>query len=259
VALNTAGRLAADLNHKVLLIESDLNSGVLSILLNAKSPGSVLDALENSSRLDYSIWSNCVTRKHGVDFLLSERAKPLPSWGNYHHLLEYAKSRYDTIVVDLPEVANDATEEILGRAKFVFLVCTPEFPSLKLAQRRCRELESRGVPASRVGIVVNRWHETDATEAEFEETLQHGVAAIFPNDYASVREATLNGNLVSGVTRLGETYLSLARILAGVPDPYSPEPKSRFQLLKSLGTRKGFEELARSLSRSKSSSIRASI
>src|SRR5438045_3059693 len=56
VALNTAGRLAGALGHKVLLIEGDLNSGVLSILLNVKAPRSLLDALENSSRLDYSLW-----------------------------------------------------------------------------------------------------------------------------------------------------------------------------------------------------------
>src|SRR5437667_350646 len=57
VALNTAGRLAGDLGHKVLLIECDLNSGVLSMILDVKAPRSLLDALENSSHLDYSLWS----------------------------------------------------------------------------------------------------------------------------------------------------------------------------------------------------------
>jgi MinD-like ATPase involved in chromosome partitioning or flagellar assembly len=240
VALNTAGRLAEDLGQKVLLIEADLNSGVLSILLNIKSHRSVLDALENSSQLDYSLWSSCVTKKYGVDFLLSDRSKPFPSWGNYHHLLEFARSRYATIVVDLPEVVNDATEEVLRRAKFVFVVCTPEVTPLKLAQRRCKELESRGISASRIGIIVNRWHETDVKEADVENVLEHGVAAIFPNDYASVQDAIQNCRLVSTGTELGKTYLSLARILAGVPDPASPgvPPKSMFRFLKSLAARK---------------------
>jgi pilus assembly protein CpaE len=240
VALNTAGRLAGTLGHKVLLIEGDLNSGVLSILLNAKSNRSLLDALENSSQLDYSLWTSCVTRKHGIDFLLSERSKPFPSWGNYHHLLEYVRSRYHTILVDLPEVVNDATEEILRRARFVFVVCTPEVPSLKLAQRRCKELESRGLPASQIGIIVNRWHETDVKEADVENILEHGVAAIFPNDYNSVQNAMLNGDLVDSGTELGKTFLSLARMLAGVPDPWSP-PKSVRHFLKSLVARKRAE------------------
>ena len=236
VALNTAANLAGALGHKVLLIESDLNSGVLSVLLNIKSPQSLLDALENSSHLDYSLWSNCVVRKHGIDLLLAERSKPFPSWGNYHHLLEYVRSRYNTIVVDLPEIVNDATEEILRRARFVFIVCTPEVPSLKLAQRRCRELESSGVAANRVGIIVNRWHDTDVKEEDVENILDHGVAAIFPNDYASVQEAILNGEVVDSGTELGKTFLSLARILAGVPDPYSP-PKSVLRFLKTAQTK----------------------
>jgi pilus assembly protein CpaE len=244
VALNTAGQLAGPLGHKVLLIESDLNSGVLSFLLNVESPQSLLDALENSSHLDYSLWSNCVVRKHGIDLLLSHRSKPFPSWENYHHLLEYVRSRYNTIVVDLPEVVNDATDEILRRARFVFIVCTPEVPSLKLAQRRCKELESRGLPASRIGIIVNRWHTTDVNESDVEGLLAHGVAAIFPNDYTSVQDAILNGALVDSATALGKTYLSLARILAGVPDPYSP-PKSMLHFLRSLGTsRKRSDELS---------------
>ena len=240
VALNTAGRLAEDLGQKVLLIEADLNSGILSILLNIKAHRSLLDALENSSQLDYSLWSSCVAQKHGVDFLLSDRSKPFPSWGNYHHLLEFARSRYDTIMVDLPEVVNDATEEVLRRAKFAFVVCTPEVTPLKLAQRRCAELESRGVSASRIGIIVNRWHATDVKESDVENVLEHGVAAIFPNDYASVQDAIQNCRLVSTTTELGKTYLSLARILAGVPDPESPgvPPRSVFGFLKSLAARK---------------------
>jgi len=253
VALNTAGRLAGSLGQKVLLIESDLNSGVLSILLNVKSPQSLLDALEHSSNMDYSRWSSCISQKHGIDLLLSSRSRPLPSWGNYHHLLEYVKSRYNTIVVDLPELVNDATEEIIGRAKFVFIVCTPELPSLRLAQRRCRELESRGIPASRVGIIVNRWHPNDLKEADIEAILDHGVAAIFPNDYVSVQQATSRGDLVAEGTPLGETFLSLARILTGVPDTYTPPPppKSVLDYLKVFGSRKRMEELARNVSKSK--------
>jgi pilus assembly protein CpaE len=237
VALNTAGCLTEALGQKVLIIEGDLHSGILSILLNAKAQRSLLDALQNSSGLDYSLWASCVTQRHGIDLLMSDRSRPFPSWGDYHHLLDYARSRYDTIVVDLPEVSNEATEEVLRRAKFVFLVCTPELPSLKLAQRRCAELEKKGVSRGRLGIIVNRWHATDLGEEEIERTLKHGVAAIFPNDYPSVQEATRRSRLVDRGTALGKSFLSLAKILAGVHDPDSP-PKSKLNFLKSLTAKK---------------------
>ncbi len=106
VALNSAGCLANALDKKVLMIESDLNSGVLAVLLKATFKVSVLDALEKAQELDYSKWTNSVVKKQGIDLLLAGRSKPFPTWINYLHLLEFVKSRYDLIVVDLPEVVR---------------------------------------------------------------------------------------------------------------------------------------------------------
>jgi Flp pilus assembly CpaE family ATPase len=240
VALNAAGCLAKSLGKKVLLIESDLNSGVLSVLLKTTFHHSLLDALEKSDHLDYSSWNNCVVKKHGIDVVLADRSKPFPSWSNYLHLLQFIKSQYDLIIVDLPEVVNDATEEIVRRAKYVFTVCTPETTSLNLAQRRCRELEGRGISADRVGIIVNRWHPKDMPESQIEDQLEHGVAAIFPNDYASVQAAAQEGGMVSRHTELGKTFLAFAKILAGIPEPKEPV-KSRFEFLRNLRNRSPFK------------------
>src|SRR5262249_53194030 len=65
VALNSAGCLAGALGKKTLLIEADLKSGVLSVLLDTAFRCSVLDALEKSDQLDYSSWTNCVVKKNG--------------------------------------------------------------------------------------------------------------------------------------------------------------------------------------------------
>jgi MinD-like ATPase involved in chromosome partitioning or flagellar assembly len=240
VALNAAGCLANPLGKKVLMIESDLNSGVLGTLLQTTFHRSLLDALEKADQLDYSSWTNCVVRKHGIDLVLADRSRPFPSWSNYLHLLQFVRSKYDRIVVDLPEVVNDATAEIVRRAKYVFTVCTPDAPSLKLAQRRCRELEERGMSPGRIGIIVNRWHENDMTETEIEDRLGHGVAAIFPNDYASVHTASAEGRMVGPSTELGKTFLSFSKRLAGVPEPDGPL-KPRFEFLRNLRNRSPFK------------------
>ena len=108
------------------MIEADLNSGVLAVLLKATFHRSLLDALDKADELDYSSWTHCVVNKLGIDLLLADRSKPFPSWSSYLHLLQFVKSRYDLIVVDLPEVVNDATAEIVRRSKYIFTVCTPE-------------------------------------------------------------------------------------------------------------------------------------
>jgi Flp pilus assembly CpaE family ATPase len=227
IALNTAGYLGAalgkdGLGKKVLLIEGDLHSGVISVLLDSRSRWSVIDALENAGQLDYSLWTRFVTKIHGVDFLLADPArKVFSSWTNYHHLLDFAASRYDHILVDLPEMVNDATVEIVRRAKSVFVVCTPELPSLSLAPQRCEELATRGISPEKITLLLNRWHKGELTGSELAELVKHPVSAVFRNDYPSVSRATKAHQFVAPGGRLGESFAQFARALAGQPEPVS--------------------------------------
>lgn len=234
VVLNVAGCLAESLEKRVLVIESDLHSGVLSVLINATPRHSIMDVLENSGSLDYSGWTNYKVRAQGVDFLLAKRPKrPVhPAWSDYHQLLQFALPRYDTIVVDLPEVINDATVEIVRRASSVFAVCTPEVPSLELAKQRWQELRGRGVSSERFSILLNRWQKDGMQAAEVETMLGLAVTAVFPNDYKSVLMATVGSQLVNRDTDLGKAFLSFARKLSGVAEPVPT--KSRLHFLKML-------------------------
>ncbi|HTM47849.1 MAG TPA: hypothetical protein VL285_04175 [Bryobacteraceae bacterium] len=222
IALNTAGYLAgaADKSRskKVLLIDADLHSGVISILLDVKPRWSVLDALENAGELDYTSWSNYAVKVHDVDFLISDPTRKVQaSWTGYHHLLDFAARRYDHILVDLPEVINDATVEIVRRAKSVFVVCTPELPSMALAPQRCQELESRGVPAEKITVVINRWHKGEITAAQAREIMNHPVI-LFRNDYGAVSRAARAYDFVKPGSKLGDSFGEFARKLAGEPE-----------------------------------------
>lgn len=218
IALNLAGYLAE--SKKVLLIEGDLHSGVISVLLGEDHPYSLLDALEDPSQLDYSQWSKYVLKSRGIDVLLSSRPRKsgLPLWSNYHQLLDFAAARYDQILVDLPEVVNDATVEIVRRAKRVFVVCTPETPSLALAPQRCQELRNRGISADKIRVIINRWHRGESTADEVEGIVRYPVAGIFGNDYAAVSNATRSSTFVSPDTKLGKSFAAFARGLTGAPE-----------------------------------------
>jgi pilus assembly protein CpaE len=241
IALNLAGYLADtsskdSLGKKVLLIEGDLHSGVISVLVGGKHPYSLLDALEASGQLDYSEWSKYIVKFHGLDVLLCGRPRKsiLPLWSNYHQLLDFAASRYDYILVDLPEVVNDATVEIVRRAKRVFVVCTPEMPSLSLAPHRCEELQTRGIPAEKIALLLNRWHKGEATAEQVQDLLKFPVSAVFENDYLSVSRATRESALVNPETKLGRSFVAFARTLAGAPDQIR---SSKLSFLRGLGSK----------------------
>lgn len=242
ISLNLAGYLADNahrdsLGKKVLLIDGDLNSGIMWVLLDSLHPYSLRDALENSSQLDFSIWSKYVARHHHFDVLLSDhrRRMPLPSWSNYHHLLDFAAARYDNILVDLPEVVNDATVETVRRAKHVFIVCTPELASLALAPCRSEELTSRGIPPAKISLILNRWHKGEITAADLEKKLKIPVSAVFGNDYPAVSRASAARGIVSNSTKLGKSLGTFAKQLAATTPDSSD--KSMLSFLKGFGMR----------------------
>jgi Flp pilus assembly CpaE family ATPase len=220
VAVNVAGYLsAAPLSKKTLLIDGDLNSGLISVALGINHPYSVLDALENSSQLD-SYWTKCVAGGGKLDVLVSDRTKrqTLPSWANYHDLLDFVTSRYDQILVDLPEVVNDATVEIVRRARRVFVVCTPERASLTLALQRCSEIERRRISPDKIGLLINRWHRGDPSAKEVESELKRHVSGVFGNDHTTVRDAATGHTFVNPESKLGRSFATFANALAGAPD-----------------------------------------
>ncbi len=216
-ALNVAAALAREWHKKILILESDLHSGLLPVLLRLDPQQSIVDALELSDSLDDSVWDRLVTKAQGLDLL------PTP-WGRntwrftpweYHRLLAFASPRYDFVIVDLPEVVNDCTEAIVTRAARVHIVCTAENSSVFLARRRIHELEARTVRNDRVRVLLNRHQEGESLE-EIEMLIGRKLGGALPNDYAQVRAATAAGRVVDPDCDLGRAYRRFAAELAGI-------------------------------------------
>ena len=121
------------------------------------------------------------------------------------------------ILVDLPEVVNDATAEVVSRAAYVFIVCTPELLSLELARQRSEELRGRGVDEKQISVLLNRSLKSDIPSADVEEIVGHPIFAVLPNDYRGLGRAVLEVKLKPQITELGKAYSALARKLAGTP------------------------------------------
>jgi len=221
VVLHTACALANQLKKKVLVIEADLRSGSLSILLNVAQEWSIQDMLQPAAELDKFKLAQCITSKHGVDLMLSNNAwqGPLPSWHQYFKLLEAVWDKYDWVLVDLPELVNPATAEVVRRAHLVFSVCTPEIPALKLAERRCRELEEKGVPFERIKIIVNRWHKAEIGQNDIERFLKLPVFALIPNNYRAVRTCLVHGQCLAKDTDVAGAFVEFASKLTGAQPP----------------------------------------
>ncbi len=231
IALNLAGYLSGCLDLTALLIEADLHSGLANEMLQVTISKPIRKVLAEAAYLDQMRWRNSVVQAKGIDLLATDRAgkEPIPTWIDYFHLLRFVSPRYRMVLVDLPEIINDATVEAVRRARQVLVVTTPEVGHLKLAEQRLDELSARGIRRENVKIVVNRWHKADLTPGEIAKLLGAPVAAVLRNDYLSVRKSQNAGGFIDPATQVGRSLLAFAHSLSGVEAP--PPEKSRLMQL----------------------------
>jgi len=233
--MNTADMLASHLKKHVLVIEADLHSGLFATILGTRPTRCIRQALHRARTMELADWEQCLVRSNEVDYVVTNTAakEPIPTWSDYFQLLRFVLPRYDLVLVDLPEVVNSATAEVVRTARAVYLVTTPELPSLALAQQRFHELAEWGVEQARQFAVLNRWHKYDPTAADVAEILNHPVAAVVGNDYHAVQRVITKSKLLGVDNDVGAAFLDLAYVLTGEPNPHANKPKaSRLRLFR---------------------------
>jgi pilus assembly protein CpaE len=236
VTLHVAAALANG-NKKVLLIECDQRSGPLSVMLDLEDHKGLPEALEQQGEFMSPLeWRQVTVSLKSLDLLLSNptRRGRLPSWADYYQLLLFVQKQYDYIVVDLPEVINQATAEFVRNARAVFVVCQPELPSVRLAKMRRTELESCEIPPDSVKVLVNRWERGQLKVETIEKAVDGKVFATLPNDYREVRNSILETRLTSTSSSFNKACEVLARNISNLPE--APHTRPKFTLLRKLGT-----------------------
>jgi pilus assembly protein CpaE len=239
ITMNTAAAVANQLQKKVLLLEADRRSGPLAIMLNLERHRGLPQALTSAASLTTLSWQQQYVEAFGVHILLAEAGgrKTQPGWADYYQLLHFVQKKYDFVFADLPEVVNPASAEVARCARGVFLVCTPEVPSLRMTIQRLAELEEYGVGADRVHIILNRQERRGLPVQEIEAILGHSIFAALPNDYARIRDAIVESRLVASDSPFGEGCVALARKLSGLKE--SSLMDTTFGLLSKLRRRAG--------------------
>jgi Flp pilus assembly CpaE family ATPase len=116
----------------------------------------------------------------------------------------------------------------MHEAKRIFLVCTPEIPSLHLAREKYLYLKQLDL-ADRVCVLLNRCQKRPLiTPAQIEQLVGTPVYMTFPNDYQGVQRALTAGRWVEPNTDLGRQFTSLAQAMFEVKQPAAVDSRKRF-------------------------------
>jgi pilus assembly protein CpaE len=225
-----ASTIAADLVYqykrlgasRVLLADLDPLTGVISFLLKTSSSHSFVDILQRAGDMDEDLWKGTITNRQGVDLLLApdmpaDSMVPLDDAGP---ILEYARFHYDVVVADAGSAYGDWTLSQASLSDEVLLVTTNELPALQAAQRVLHYLQSNGIGAWKIRLVVNRFDPNIGLGQDaIASALQTEVWHVIPSDYNAVQNALLDGKLISASSRFGKSMAVLGDRLAGRSEP----------------------------------------
>lgn len=226
IACHVATELHRLTSQEILLADFDLDSGIIGFLMKAKTPYTVLDAVQNTHRLDLSYWKALISNGLvGIEIIpapagVSSRQSVEPE--PFRHVLNFARTAYDWLVVDLGRSLNPMSLVLLEEVDELFLVATLDLPALHQAKQVVSALLDYGFSETRLRLVLNRMPKrSELPPEEVERLLGAPVYATLPNNYPELFEAYAHGNLLPAGSELGQQLAKLTMKIAGVQAPKS--------------------------------------
>ena len=181
-----------------------------------------------------------VNHRRGLDVLPSPNTfdvVPAISEKDAEYTIEFLKTIYDYIVIDCAPGLMEANLAALAQSDDVFLVATPDVPSVRNLARYLEHLGRFNYPPDHAKVVINRYSKKgDISKERVEKILKAHVRIAVPNSYAEVIEAVNTGTPISPdkswefVQVLRRWVESLAH--HGTGHATRPEPQKRFGILK---------------------------
>jgi len=230
-AVNVATELARIERRSTLLIDLNLVHGDAAVFLGAEPRFSVLDALENTHRLDQAFFSNLIIRtKAGPDLLASSNHSAVSPVDvrRIRTLIEFATRHYRYVVLDCPR-SDTAVLDALDAARTIVIVANQELATVRSAGRMATTLRQR-YGKEKIRVVMSRFTpDAEIGQADVERVTGGAVGPLLPSDYRVALKALNSGRPVAceNHSKLSSAFKKLARDLAELPsDAASPQAGS---------------------------------
>jgi Flp pilus assembly CpaE family ATPase len=158
VAVNLAVGLALESNSRVLLIDADLVSGDVGVLLDLRGRYTLADLCNRGVYEEESLSRMLVTHVSGVSVLLRPanlRDLNHLDTGPVADIIPVCRKMFDHIVINMSPGIEEMNARLLETADRILVVMTPEMPAIH-ATRRFLELATALHYEDKTAIVLNR-------------------------------------------------------------------------------------------------------
>ncbi len=234
VASHWALELNRQTSQKVLLLDLEASSSGAAFLMKQNTPHTLLDAMQNLHRLDATLWSGftCSPRE-GVDLLQAPGVAGIhdpPTAERVRHILRFARSMYEWIVVDLGRLTVSSLAT-LDEARDLFLLTTPELPALFETNRLLQRLLDAGFSREKLRLLVNRKAKGSSVDTEdIEKALGYPLYASIADDSREINEAYADGRFLDENLQIRKTIAQIVRKWRGVEE--KPSARTGFGFLR---------------------------
>lgn len=160
VATNFAVLLAQQTGEPVALVDLDLASGDLAIMLGLDPAWNFHDLITHGGEIDRESVSRYLTPYDGKVWLLAAPTDPTVADGisgpAVRATLAALRQSFRHVVVDAPSSFNDHLLAALDETEECLLIATLDVPSVKAWKLALQTLAQLGMPRSRIGLILNR-------------------------------------------------------------------------------------------------------
>ena len=220
VAVNFAAALAQEAPGSTLFIDLHHAYGDAAVFLGVETRFSVLDALENTHRLDKNFLQGLVAQTQSKLDLLASGDRPISAGVDsqrVHALLEQTAKFYRFVVVDVSR-SDSAALEGLSVARSIVVVANQELATVRNASRIAQRLRQR-YGKDRVTIAISRTdHSSEIGHEDVEKAVGSAVRHSFPSDYKLALQAMNKGRplMLDNHSSLADSFKKFAADLADV-------------------------------------------
>ncbi|HZM94742.1 MAG TPA: AAA family ATPase, partial [Vicinamibacterales bacterium] len=188
IAVNCGVDIARMRKRPTLIVDLKPGLGEVTLFLGVRSRYTLLDALDNLHRLDSEFMRELVVKhKSGLEILAGSDLFDRPSSadsGALEELFRILGRQYEYILVDAGSQMSPPAVAGLYTADQVYLIASPDVPSVRNAQRLLDRIGQLGTAGERVRLLLNRAAEPyPIPPAQIEKAVGLPIFQTFLSDY----------------------------------------------------------------------------
>jgi pilus assembly protein CpaE len=186
-----ATNVASALQDPTALVDLNLQTGDLDLFLGVEARFSIVDVVQNRSRIDDALLKTYLI-PHSTRLSLlasphdagaSESIEPEDILG----VMNLLRERFDYVVADLEHSFDAHTLTALDHSDEILLVLTLDIPSIRSAQRTLAIFDRLGYPRKKLHVIVNRMSkQAELDLGQVRRFLGEDALSVVQNDFKAV-------------------------------------------------------------------------